>query len=188
MLAYVFWHWRQPTIEQQEYETDLLAFHRTLQTNKPDGFIRSAVFSINAAPWLATDRLAYEEWYLLDDSSAMDRINHAAVNGPCEEPHNRVARHAAGGTGGLYRLRAGQEIHATAKFATWFQKPAGMSYKEFDVQMSPVVKDNGAALWARTMTLGPTTEFCLHSSAPITLPVEMPPTSMQLNTTWLGQK
>jgi hypothetical protein len=28
----------------------------------------------------------------------------------------------------------------------------------------------GVALWGRQMTLGPTTEFCIHSQSPIELP------------------
>src|SRR5690349_16602672 len=109
MLAYVFWHWRQPSIEAEAYEANLRQFHKTLQLHKPLGFHFSVVYSIVGAPWLSTSSDAYEEWYVLDDSAAMDRINHAAVNGPCEEPHNLVARNAAGGVGGLYRLRIGQE-------------------------------------------------------------------------------
>ena len=59
------------------------------------------------------------------------RLNEAAVSGACEEPHNRVAREAADGTGGLYRLRAGDEDLAQARFAVWLSKPNGVSYKDF---------------------------------------------------------
>ena len=156
-------------------------FHETLQLHKPAGFNFSVVYSINDAPWLATESAAYEEWYLLDDSAAMDRINYAAVNGPCEEPHNRVARNAAGGVGGLYRLRLGEERMRSARQATWFSKPDGMSYKDFDSLMQPVVSDQSATLWARTMTLGPTTEFCLHSDGPLELPSGLSGTTISLN-------
>ena len=108
MLAYVFWHWPQPSIDQNRYVEHLREFHETLASNKPAGFQRSVVFRIHDAGWLNAKGDAYEEWYLLDDSAAMDRINEAAVSGPCEEPHNRVASEAADGVGGLYRLRAGQ--------------------------------------------------------------------------------
>src|SRR4051794_7144154 len=106
MLAYVFWHWPQASIDTETYLAHLLSFHRTLAANKPDGFQHSVVFRIEHANWLDTTGPAYEEWYLLDDSAAMDHLNEAAVSGACEEPHNRVARQAAGGTGGLYRLRS----------------------------------------------------------------------------------
>ena len=110
MLAYVFWHWPQASADTEAYLAHLESFHRTLAANKPEGFQRSVVFRIEDADWLQTRAAAYEEWYLLDDSAAMDRLNDAAVSGVCEEPHNRVAREAAGGTGGLYRLRAGTGV------------------------------------------------------------------------------
>src|SRR5678809_1008903 len=100
----------------------------------------------------------------------MDRLNEAAVSGACEEPHNRVAREAADGTGGLYRLRAGSEELAQAKFVNWLSKPAGVSYKDFYNGLQPITSQPGVALWGRQMTLGPTTEFCIHSTNPIELP------------------
>jgi len=163
MLAYVFWHWSRPEIERGQYLDYLIEFHRTLAANKSPGFQRSVVFSINGANWLKTDGEVFEEWYLLDDSAAMDPLNEAAVSGTCEEPHNRVAREAADGTGGLYRLRAGSEDLARAKFATWLSKPAGVSYKDFYAGLETFTSQPGVALWGRQMTLGPTTEFCIHS-------------------------
>lgn len=167
MLAYVFWHWPQPQIERGQYLDHLAQFHRTLASNKPPGFQRSVVFSINNADWLNTKGEAYEEWYLLDDSAAMDPLNEAAVSGVCLEPHNRVAREAADGTGGLYRWRAGSQDLLQAKFATWLSKPAGVSYKDFYETLEPITSLPGVALWGRQMTLGPTKEFCLHSPTPV---------------------
>jgi hypothetical protein len=163
MLAYVFWHWPQPQIETGSYVDHLIAFHRTLAANKPDGFRESVVFRILNANWLNTNGEAYEEWYLLDDSAAMDRLNDAAVSGFCEEPHNRVAREAADGIGGLYRLRAGVDDLALARYAGWLSKPNGVSYKDFYAGLESITSQPGVALWGRQMTLGPTTEFCIHS-------------------------
>src|ERR1044071_6393676 len=170
MLAYVFWHWPRPEIERGQYLDHLTAFHRTLAANKPPGFQRSVVFRINGANWLNTDGEAYEEWYLLDDSAAMDPLNDAAVSGVCEEPHNRVAREAADGIGGIYRLRAGKEELSEARFVLWLSKPAGVSYKDFYSALEPLTSQPGVALWGRQMTLGPTTEVCIHSTNPIELP------------------
>jgi hypothetical protein len=167
MLAYVFWHWPQRQIETRSYVDHLIEFHRTLAANKPDGFHESVVFRIRNANWLKTDGEAYEEWYLLDDSAAMDRLNEAAVTGVCEEPHNRVAREAADGTGGLYRLRAGAEDLAQARYAVWLSKLGGVSYKDFYASQEPLTSQPGVALWGRQMTLGPTTEFCIHSPTQI---------------------
>jgi len=170
MLAYVFWHWPQPDIDRGMYEDHLRDFQETLAANKSIGFQQSAVFRIRGAGWLNTSDEAYEEWYLLDDSAAMDPLNEAAVSGACEEPHNRVAREAADGTGGLYRLREGVEDLEQAKFAIWLSKPAGVSYKTFYADMQSLTSQPGVALWGRQMTLGPTTEFCIHSQSPIQLP------------------
>ena len=170
MLAYVFWHWPQAGVDQDTYVDHLRAFHETLAANRPSGFQRSVVFRIHGANWLNTQGDAYEEWYLLDDSAAMDRINEAAVSGPCEQPHKRVAREAADGVGGLYRLRAGEENLAESRFAVWLSKPAGVSYNDFYAALQPLTSQQGVALWGRQMTLGPTTEFCLHSPTAIELP------------------
>jgi hypothetical protein len=170
MLAYVFWHWRQSSIAPETYLAHLESFHRTLAANKPAGFQRSVAFSIEDAGWLPTRGSAYEEWYLLDDSAAMDRLNDAAVSGACEEPHNLVAREAAGGTGGLYRLRGGREVLSEARYAVWLAKPDGISYRDFFDALAPLTAQSNVALWGRQMTLGPTTEFCLHSQTPIQLP------------------
>ena len=161
----------------------MIDFHRTLAANKAPGFQRSVVFSISGADWLKTDGEAFEEWYLLDDSAAMDPLNYAAVSGACEEPHNRVAREAADGTGGLYRLRAGAADLAQAKFATWLSKPPGVSYKDFYAALEPFTSHPGVALWGRQMTLGPTAEFCLHSQTPIELS-HLRGIRVQLNQEW----
>lgn len=170
MLAYVFWHWPQSDVDRGAYEDHLCAFQQTLAANKSSGFQQSVVFRIRGASWLNTSDEAYEEWYLLDDSAAMDPLNEAAVSGACEEPHNRVAREAADGTGGLYRLREGVETLDQAKFAIWLSKPAGVSYKTFYADLQSLTSQPGVALWGRQMTLGPTTEFCIHSQTSIELP------------------
>jgi hypothetical protein len=167
MLAYVFWHWPQPGVDIETYVEHLVGFHRTLGANKPVGFQGSRVFRFSGASWLQTKGEAFEDWYLVDDSAALDRINEAAVTGPCEAPHNLVAREAAGGTAGLYRLRRG-EIFDDVHYAVWLSKPDRMSYADFYATLDPIVA--GAALWGRQMTLGPTTEFVIHSANPIQLP------------------
>ena len=182
MLAYVFWHWPQSNVARDEYVENLIAFQETLAANKPDGFRESAVFRIRGASWLNTQDEAYEEWYLLDDSAAMDRLNDGAVSGACLEPHNRVAREAEDGTAGLYRLRAGQV--GGARVATWLSKPSGVSYPQFFTELESITSQSGVALWARQMVLGPTTEFCIHSSAPLKLPEGYSGHSVPLDLVW----
>jgi hypothetical protein len=109
----------------------------------------------------------------------MDPLNDAAVSGVCEEPHNRVAREAADGTAGLYRLRAGAGDLSQAKFATWLSKPDGVSYKDFYAGLEP-----GVTLWGRQMVLGPTTEFCIHSPTPVQLSASIRVIRVQLHQEW----
>lgn len=188
MLAYVFWHWPQPGVDVATYVEHLVSFHQTLAGNKSDGFNGSIVFRIRDVPWLDTLGTAYEEWYLLEDSAAMDKLNFAAVNGACEVPHNLVAREAAGGTGGLYRLRAGKEDLSNSKTATWLAKPNGVSYPDFYSTLEPLSGTDGNALWGRQMTLGPTTEFCLHSTKQIELPAGYEGRTVPLELVWAGKE
>jgi hypothetical protein len=170
MLAYVFWHWPTPQTDRTTYENHLRDFHRALAAGKPDGFLRSAVFRLRDAPWLETDDDAYEDWYLVEGSAALDVINDAAVTAARKDPHDRAARHAAGGTAGLYRLRQGSENLEAARFAWWLAKPAGMSYDDFYAQLHPLTDQADVGLWGRQMVLGPTPEFTLRSPQPLDLP------------------
>jgi len=52
MLAYLFWHWREPAVAREEYEAGLLAFHEALNLRGSPGFLGSAVYAVAGAPWL----------------------------------------------------------------------------------------------------------------------------------------
>jgi hypothetical protein len=172
MLAYVFWHWPTAEADRGEYEKALREFHRALAAAKPQGFRRSAAFRLRGAPWLPADE-AYEDWYLLEGSAALDVINDAAVTAARKEPHDRAARHAAGGAAGLYRLRAGSDNVEGARHAYWLAKPAGVSYDDFYSQLRPFTDQPGVGLWGRQMVLGPTPEFCLRTPKPVELPANL---------------
>ncbi len=87
MLAYVFWHWRYPHIEKLSYQQLLIDFHTALRAQKPVGFDYSTVFQVEHVPWLSMAGEAYEEWYILENSAALDALNEAAITGLCREPH-----------------------------------------------------------------------------------------------------
>ncbi len=185
MLAYVFWHWPQPTVDPQIYRNNLLNFHRTLVAHKPQGFHNSTIYLIGEASWLDTTGPAYEEWYLLDNTAAMDPLNEGAVSGPCELPHNTVARDAAGGIAGLYRLQIGSASLSNKKVAVRFSKPQGVSYQNFFAGMRQNLS-KGAALWQRQMTLGPTTEFCLLCESQSDIPSGVTGTLISLELVFAG--
>ena len=161
MLAYVFWHVPRPGIAAREYEAAHREFHAVLWRSKVAGLVGLDVFRLDAIPWLG-GMPGYEDWHLLEDSTALDVLNAAAISQARQLPHDRIAAMAADGTAGLYALRLGSRNDATR--AHWISKPSGMSYRDFDTSLEPDI-ESGACLWGRRMTLGPTPEFCLHECA-----------------------
>lgn len=182
MLAYVFWHWRRGDVDRAEYENAQRRFHAALAAAPAEGLIHSHSAALQGAAWAAGGGAAYEDWYIVHTSGALDLLNAAAISASRQAPHDAAAALAAGGTAGLYTLRAGIALTAPAH-ATWFAKPAGMSYAHLDVALREVVAQ-GACLWMRFMVLGPTPEFCLHSGAELELPGPLVGLRLRLRTVW----
>lgn len=160
MLAYVFWHTSR--VDRVEYEDRLATFQAALAADKPEGFIRSAVFVFEQPlPWTPPGNTAYEDWYLVKDFAALGRLNEEAVTGPRKVPHAHVASAAEWGTGGLYRLSSGTTEFEGARHVSWFAKPERVSYVDFYSRVGIEID-----LWQRQMTLGPAPEFCMHTSRP----------------------
>ena len=166
MLAYVFWHVPRPGVAAREYESAHLEFHCALRAAGVVGLSDIRIYALNSIPWLQ-GQAGYEDWQLLDDSAALDVLNHAAVSEARQRPHDRIAALAGAGTAGLYGLRMGQAIDPAVAY--WLSKPEGVGYAAFEASLAPLV-DGGCALWGRRMTLGPTPEFCLHAPAARALP------------------
>ena len=185
MLAYVFWHWKQPAVAVAEYEDAQRGFHAALAAEPPPGFHRSVSVALSGAPWAGAGGAAYEDWYLLDGMAALEPLNQAAVTASRRGPHDSAAALAAGGTAGLYALRAGTATEAPAH-AAWFAKPNGMSYAALDGLLAPVVAATGAGLWMRQMVLGPTPEFCLWSSGVVALPAGLAALRFGVRVVWPG--
>lgn len=166
MLAYVFWHVPRPGAVAREYESAHGAFHDVLWAPGVRGLHGVRVFKLESIPWL-DGQAGYEDWHLLEDSSALDILDRAAISGARQQPHDRIAAMAGAGTAGLYSLRLGETDDPA--MAYWLSKPDGMSYAAFESSLAPLVAE-GCALWGRRMTLGPTPEFCLHAPAACVLP------------------
>lgn len=166
MLAYVFWHVPRAGAAAREYESAHGDFHRVLREAGLQGLRGVRIFGLDAIPWLG-GQAGYEDWHLLENSAALDALNHAAVSEARQRPHDRVAAMAGAGTAGLYALRMGQVI--VPAVAYWLSKPDGMGYAAFEASLAPLVA-GGCALWGRRMTLGPTPEFCLHAPTALVLP------------------
>jgi hypothetical protein len=183
MLAYVFWHWRRLGVPAADYEALQRRFHAAHEAAPPAGFQGTRTHAVMSAPWAAGGGEAYEDWYLVADSAALDPLNDAAVSASRQAPHDAAAAAAAGGTAGLYRLRLG-EVGESPRVCSWFSKPAGMSYTELFATLGPLVDTERAALWGRQMTLGPALEFCLHTSRPVTLPAPLAAITPSCRTVW----
>jgi hypothetical protein len=150
-------------VDASDYEADLVAFHASLSCPPPAGFLCSAAFRVTGAPWLPQQRNCYEDWYLIRDWAAVGALNTNAVAPTHTKCHDRVARQAESGAGGLYALRAGDGVlDGTA--ATWFAKPAGWSYDDLGSALEACL-DRGLTLWQRQMLLSPALEFCLRGDA-----------------------
>src|SRR5689334_25099586 len=106
--------------------------------------------------------------------AALEPLNHGAVTGGRQRPHDSAAALAGGGTAGLYALKPAAALEAPTA-AAWFGKPDGTRYAELFEELAPLVRESGAALWMRQMVLGPTPEFCLQGIAPAELPPRFAP-------------
>jgi hypothetical protein len=187
MLAYVFWHWRRQDVPSDDYERRQQRFHSALRAAPPQGFLGSRSFAIRGASWAASGGEAYEDWYLVEDSAALDPLNQAAITAPRQTAHDAAAAGAEGGTAGLYSLRRGSMSETAPTRAAWFSKPSGMSYDQLFSAIEPLLPSTAGACWCRQMVLGPTPEFCLQSSAPVRLPAPFTPLVLELRPIWSGR-
>jgi hypothetical protein len=181
MLAYIFWHWPQSQVTAEEYKKRLADYHRTLQRVGSPGFLYSAAFEFEGAPWLASQGKAYTDWYLVEGSAALDPLNETAVGEACLETHNAIARYTENGTAGLYHLQTGELNQGQALYEVWFSKPPTLRYAELYRVLEPLTSQAGVNLWQRHMTLGPATEFCLSSTERQVLPEELSGLYLALN-------
>jgi hypothetical protein len=182
-LAYVFWHWRQPSIPASRYEALQRGFHEALAAHPPEGFAHSTSSALAGASWANGGAEAYQDRYVVRDSCALDVIDRAVVAGVQRTAHDGAARVAAGGTAGLYQARLGAPL-ATPRHALWFAKPAGTTYEELFARCTPLVRTGASVLWMRRMVLGPTPEFCLESVTAVTLPDDLVPVALSLRPVW----
>lgn len=184
MLAYVFWHRMREDCSKDIYENKIIKFQSTLAESHLVGFKGSVVARIDSAPWLASHSEAYEDWYLLDGSEVLDKLNDVAVSGSRKGPHNDVAHLATDFHGGLYQLRTGSEYSVSSEFALWLSKPAGSDYESFYRYISQNTASEKSSLWRRQMVLGPTPEFCMIGTKMPDLPSQFSPVHIHREIIW----
>ncbi len=132
------------------YEADLRSFHAALSQSAPAGLIRSTSFRTGGqAPWLGGEP-AYVDWYLLENSAALDVLNESAVSGLCEQPHYALTRGMAAGAGSLLNLRRGSPNLDGARAVTWLTKARDTPYADFDATYAAIRGSEAASLWRRS--------------------------------------
>jgi hypothetical protein len=169
LLAYVFFHRAASGVQTSTYEAALRGFHAALEGGAPPGFVSSATYRIGNG---------YADWYLVESSAALDRLNEAAVSGARSAPHDAAAHMATDGAGKLLMLQSGS-ARTDPGFEIRFSKPAGMAYPVFYERIKPWTDRAGVSLWRRMMVLGPAPEFCLVAPSEQDLPAEMRPETLR---------
>ncbi len=162
MLAYLLWHRPADGVEREAYEHACERFHRSLHHAPPAGLRGSAVLRLAECPWLASPLEAtYEDWYLLDDFTALGVLNEAAVAHGHRGAHDGVARHFGTGAGGLYGLLEGHADLADAPHAVWVSRPPGEPCGELAQLLADGIDPAHTSLWRRALVFGPAPEYCL---------------------------
>jgi hypothetical protein len=115
----------------------------------------SASFRLKQLPFDDVD--GYEDWYLVADWQGFGKLAEVAVDSRHRDAHDRAARNAAKGWGGVYRLLRGD--FTPPRLARWVEKSPGATYETF-LRSLPT-----STIWQRQLVLGPAPEFCLAESA-----------------------
>jgi hypothetical protein len=176
VLAYVFWHRPREGVDVASYEQEHVAFHSSLARTPPVGLRGSYALRVPDIPWLAAgagasarrDPGGYEDWYLIDDFTALGVLNEAAVGRGHRTSHDRVARDLGAGAAGVYALDEGQPDRAGAALAEaapaiWVAGMPGSRRPALGDLLGDGMDPLRASLWRRQLVLGPAPEFCLVS-------------------------
>lgn len=162
MLAYLFWHRPVEGADVDSYEQSQAHFHRSLSARPPDGFRGSATFRAPVLAWLHGDGPGYEDWYLVDDWTALGILRQAAVSAGHRTVHDEAARRAGASAGGVYRLDEGEPSFGDVAYAVWVtparHRPGG---EPLALLLGDGMAPEHSGLWRRELNLGPAPEYCL---------------------------
>ncbi len=161
MLAYVFWHRAAAGVHAEDYERSLVRFHHSLAENPPAGFCSSLTLRAAELPWLAGEGLGYEDWYLVENWTALGVLEAAAVSRGHAGAHESVARAMGQGAGGVYRLLEGRPSPADTALAVWVSRPASSGAPQIAELLEDGFDPARSALFQRCLVLGPAPELCL---------------------------
>jgi GNAT superfamily N-acetyltransferase len=167
-LAYVFWHRPRPDVDPTGYAAALEEFHAGLAAGPPPGLLGSWSSRLGRIPWNSEGDGWFEDFYLVSGWASLGFLEEAAVDVRRRGAHDAAAAGTLEGTAGLYGLRAGSP--SPPGWAAWLPKPEGESYASFAPALAEVAGAAGAAVWQRSLTLGPTPEYAVLAPEPVALP------------------
>jgi hypothetical protein len=163
VIAYSFMHSPAAGVAPADYEAALADFIAALAGAGIAGLRRCRSVRFEVLPWVP-GRPAYQDWYELDGSAALDTLERGAVAAAMEARHSAVARLAGNGSGGLFASRSDGSSLVFADGweprVAWIDKPAGAPYGSFVAGLRDAVEPVGE-VWQRRLSLGPGREFCL---------------------------
>jgi hypothetical protein len=199
ILKFVLWTWPSATATVADFLDSRVKFHQVLAHTKVDGFLGSAVFKVDSAPWAGAflfenspwsvgHKTVFEEWYLLHGSAALDAMNERVHAGPYKDSHGKFLRQDLGGEcAGLYYVRKGDLASALSGVKTactvWFNK-AYATYDDLLERLVPTMHSDRSVLWRRLLVLGPTPEFHLDVDASALLPEDLKPYWVKRTRVW----
>jgi hypothetical protein len=176
LLAYLLWHRPADGIERDAYEHAGERFHRSLQHAPPAGFRGSAIFRVGELTWLDSPfggqaGAGYEDWYLLEDFSALGVLNEAAVAHRHRTAHDALARGFGAGAGGLYGLLEGRPDLGSTPLGIWISRPPvsrppGVAGGALGELLGDGIDPEHSSLWRRSLVFGPAPEYCLLAHEP----------------------
>jgi hypothetical protein len=170
MLAYVFWHRPAAGVAPGDYEQALRRFQRSLAHQAPCGLLGSTSLRAARLPWLpdtgGDEQGGYEDWYLVENWSALGVLETAAVSRGHRTAHHEAARRAGRGAGAVYHRIEGDADPAAARLAVWVHRPGEQKEPTMAELLEDGVSPGTGSLWRRALVLGPAPELCLlHTSA-----------------------
>ncbi len=163
MLAFLFWHRPSGGVSTAAYRAALTAYHRSLVGMDCRGFHGSFSAAVEAVPWL-DGRDGYEDWYLVESSAALDRLNEAGIAPERHALHDAIAAPMAVGHGGLYRHLWGDDTPAPDGAGLWLSRPRGIDF-EAPLRAISGALPGSVGAWRKQLVLGPAPEFLLVGDA-----------------------
>lgn len=161
MRAFIMWHRPRTDVDADGYRQGLFRFFAALGAARPSGLISICSHWVEAPAPAPDQGAAFEDWYLLEDSAALDTINDAAIDRGCESSHDAAAAASRDEYTGLLRLRSGELRIEDAGAMYWLDKPADQAHLDFLAALEKSLAAHDYAIWTRQMGLSPTAEFCV---------------------------